>query len=99
MGEGHDATHLQLWRGSTHCEEQLVDGQLRARQCRVRFNSLVSFSLSRDEASCFGDWVFGVWVPRSKVLVLPGLLPGQVLQGEQEVLALGGDYDVEARYV
>jgi len=32
------------------------------------------------------------------VLVFPGLLPGQVLQGEQEVLALGGDYEVMARY-
>ena len=39
-----------------------------------------------------------VQVPVAKVLVFPGLLPGQVLQGEQEVLALGGDYEVTARY-
>lgn len=96
---GHSATHLQLWRGSTRAEEQLAAGDLRQRRCRVRFNSIASFSLSRDEASCFGDWVFGVQVPRSKVLVLPGLLPGQVLQGEQEVLALGGEYEAEAAYV
>jgi NAD+--dinitrogen-reductase ADP-D-ribosyltransferase len=42
--------------------------------------------------------VFELLVPRSKLLVFPGLLPGQVLQGEQEVIALGGDYDVVARY-
>ena len=98
----HTATHLQLWRGSTHVEEQRVGGHLSERpkrHCRVRFNSIVSFSLSRDDAGCFGDWIFQVAVPRSKVLLLPGLLPGQVLQGEQEVLALGGEYDVAARYV
>jgi NAD+--dinitrogen-reductase ADP-D-ribosyltransferase len=94
----HDAQHLLLWRGSTRCEEQVVAGSLRERRCTLRLNSIVSFSLSRDEASCFGDWLFQVRVPRSKVLLLPGLLPGQVLQGEQEVLALGGDYEVEAHY-
>ena len=35
----------------------------------------------------------------SRWLLLPCLLPGQVLQGEQEVLALGGEYDVQASYV
>jgi NAD+--dinitrogen-reductase ADP-D-ribosyltransferase len=64
----------------------------------VRLNNIVSFSLSAEEASCFGDWVFELLVPASKLLVFPGLLPGQVLQGEQEVIALGGDYDVVARY-
>lgn len=95
----HSATHVQLWRGSTNCEEQLACGRLRDRHCRMRINSIASFSLSRDEAGCFGDWILAVRVPRSKLLLLPGLLPGQVLQGEQEVLALGGEYDVEARYV
>jgi len=98
-GDGHSATHLQLWRGSTRCEEQLVSGHLRDRACRMRFNSIASFSLSRDEAGCFGDWVFSVQMPRSKVLLLPGLLPGQLLQGEQEVLALGGEFDVVASCV
>ncbi|MBL8387276.1 MAG: NAD(+) ADP-ribosyltransferase [Hydrogenophaga sp.] len=92
------ASHVRLWRGSTHCEEQLVDGSLRGRHCTVRLNNLVSFSLSQEDAGCFGDWVFEARVPASKLLVFPGLLTGQVLQGEQEVLALGGDYEVVARY-
>lgn len=92
------ATHLRLWRGSTRCDEQLVAGSLKARHCTVRLNNLVSFSVSADDAGCFGDWVFEARVPACKVLVFPGLLPGQVLQGEQEVLALGGDYEVVARY-
>ncbi|MDP2094686.1 MAG: NAD(+)--dinitrogen-reductase ADP-D-ribosyltransferase [Hydrogenophaga sp.] len=91
-------SHVRLWRGSNRVEEQLLQGTLRERRCRVRLNNIVSFSLSAEEASCFGDWVFELLVPRSKLLVFPGLLPGQVLQGEQEVIALGGDYDVVARY-
>jgi len=97
-GSAMPARHLRLWRGSTRCEEQLIAGRLQDRHCTVRLNNLVSFSLSHDDAACFGDWVFEVQVPACKVLVFPGLLPGHVLQGEQEVLALGGDYDVVARY-
>lgn len=90
--------HLLLWRGSNRCEEQVIAGSLQNRRCTVRLNNLVSFSRSAEEASCFGDWVFEVQVPVCKVLVFPGLLPGQVLQGEQEVLALGGNFEVTARY-
>jgi NAD+---dinitrogen-reductase ADP-D-ribosyltransferase len=97
-GSASSARHLRLWRGSTRCEEQLIDGRLQDRRCTLRLNNLVSFSLSREDAACFGDWIFEVQMPASKVLVFPGLLPGQVLQGEQEVLALGGDYEVLAGY-
>lgn len=90
--------HLRLWRGSNRCEEQLIAGRLQDRHCTVRLNNLVSFSQSAEDASCFGDWVLEVQVPVCKVLVFPGLLPGQVLQGEQEVLALGGNFEVTARY-
>ena len=92
------ARHLRLWRGSNQCEEQVIAGRLQNRRCTIRLNNIVSFSLSPEDASCFGDWVFEVQVPVCKILVFPDLLPGQVLQGEQEVLALGGDYDVMARY-
>ena len=92
------ARHLRLWRGSNQCEEQVIAGRLQNRRCTIRLNNIVSFSLSQEDASCFGDWVFEVQVPACKILVFPDLLPGQVLQGEQEVLALGGDYDVMASY-
>ena len=95
---GGDGAHVTLWRGSTQVEEQLVAGSLRARRCTVRLNNLVSFSGSRDEADCFGDWIFKARVPLSKLLFVPGLVQGSLLQGEGEVIALGGDYEVEARY-
>jgi NAD+--dinitrogen-reductase ADP-D-ribosyltransferase len=91
-------SHLRLWRGSNQCEEQIIDGSLQSRHCTVRLNNIVSFSRSLEEASCFGDWVFEVQVPVCKLLVYPDLLPGQLLQGEQEVLALGGNFEVTARY-
>jgi NAD+--dinitrogen-reductase ADP-D-ribosyltransferase len=89
---------VTLWRGSTRCEEQIVDGSLRARRCTVRLNNLVSFSRSESEAQCFGDWVLKAQVPLVKLLLVPGLLDTTSLHGEAEVLALGGDYAVEARY-
>jgi NAD+--dinitrogen-reductase ADP-D-ribosyltransferase len=98
VAEGQSPGHLRLWRGSNRYEEQINAGDLQSRRCTVRLNNLVSFSLSQEAASCFGDWVFEVQVPLCKVVVFPGLLPGQVLQGEQEVLALGGDFEVMARY-
>lgn len=95
-----DAPHVTLWRGITRCEEQIVAGSLRARSRRliVRLNNLVSFATSAEQAECFGDWVLHVRVPSSKLLFYPGLLPHAPLSGEGEVLALGGDFECEARY-
>jgi NAD+--dinitrogen-reductase ADP-D-ribosyltransferase len=95
LGEG---AHARLWRGTNRVEEQIVAGSLRARRCTVRLNNLVSFSTSRGEAECFGDWVLEVRVPLCKVVVLPGLIDTRSLDGEAEVLALGGDYEALASY-
>jgi NAD+--dinitrogen-reductase ADP-D-ribosyltransferase len=91
-------THLRLWRGSNRCDEQVVAGSMRERRCTMRLNNLVSFSRSRDDAGVFGDWVMQAEVPRCKLLLLPGLLDSSALSGEAEVLAIGGDYDVQVRY-
>jgi NAD+---dinitrogen-reductase ADP-D-ribosyltransferase len=89
---------VALWRGSNRCEEQMIEGSLRERHCRMRLNNVVSFSLSRESADCFGDWVLRAWVPLCKLVLVPGLLESRALDGEGEVLALGGEYEVEARY-
>jgi NAD+--dinitrogen-reductase ADP-D-ribosyltransferase len=98
LGTAADGTHVWLWRGSTRCEEQVVAGSLRERRCTVRLNNLVSFSRTPEQAGCFGDWVLRARVPLTKLLLVPGLLNTTSLQGESEVLALGGDYEVQARY-
>ncbi len=93
-----DERHTTLWRGSTRCEEQIVEGSLRERHCTVRLNNLVSFSTSEEQAQCFGDWVLRARVPLAKLLLVPGLLDTRSLHGEAEVLAIGGDFEVQARY-
>jgi NAD+--dinitrogen-reductase ADP-D-ribosyltransferase len=89
---------VSLWRGSNRCEEQIVEGSLRARRCTVRLNSVVSFTTTREQAECFGDWVLCAQVPLSKLVLVPGLLDTNSLRGEAEVLAIGGLYEVEASY-
>ena len=71
---------------------------MRERRGTVRLNNLVSFSRSREEAECFGDWILQTWVPRCKLLYVPGLLGSGSLRGEAEVLALGGDYEAQISY-
>lgn len=95
LGEGPVAT---LWRGSNRIEEQVVAGSLQSRRCTVRLNNLVSFSTTREQAGCFGDWLLRARVPLCKLLLVPGLLDTRSLQGEAEVLAIGGLYEVEASY-
>ncbi|CAD5371948.1 NAD(+)--dinitrogen-reductase ADP-D-ribosyltransferase [Rubrivivax sp. A210] len=95
LGAGPRVT---LWRGSNRCEEQIVAGSLRQRHCTVRLNSLVSFSTTREQAGCFGDWLLRAEVPLTKLLLVPGLLDTNSLRGEAEVLAIGGLYEVEASY-
>lgn len=93
-----DGPHVTLWRGSTRVEEQIIKGSLRERRCTVRLNNLVSFSRTRETAGCFGDWILETRVPLVKLLYVPGLINTRSLEGEAEVLALGGEYDVEASY-
>jgi NAD+--dinitrogen-reductase ADP-D-ribosyltransferase len=93
-------TFVQLWRGvNGFAEQSLVAGALRAPDCVLRLNNLVSFSGSRERAEEFGDWILDVEVPTAKLLFFQGLLPGAPLSGEGEALVIGGDYRVHASYV
>jgi NAD+--dinitrogen-reductase ADP-D-ribosyltransferase len=92
-------TFVRMWRGvNGFAEQSLVEGRLRDPECVLRLNNLVSFSLSRERADEFGDWILEVDVPTTKLLFFQGLLPGSPLSGEGEALAIGGDYRVRASY-
>lgn len=95
-GQALGATHLVLWRGCNQIEAQSIErrgpGRRLGGPSLLRLNNIVSFTLSADDADCFGDRVFSVRMPLVKILLYPGLLP--LLRGENEVLALGGDYEV-----
>ncbi|HQR53204.1 MAG TPA: NAD(+)--dinitrogen-reductase ADP-D-ribosyltransferase [Burkholderiales bacterium] len=93
-------TFVRLWRGVNRFAEQaVVRGSLRDRACVLRLNNLVSFSLSRERAEEFGDWILEAEVPATKLVFFQGLVPGAPLSGEGEALVIGGDYEVKAAYV
>lgn len=90
---------ITLWRGVNDFNEQrVIAGDRRDRACVLRLNNMVSFSTSRERADEFGDWILEARVPTVKILFFPGLLPGSALAGEGEVLVIGGEYEVVARY-
>lgn len=90
--------HVVLWRGTSAAGAGVVGGSLQARRGVFRINSVASFSLSEEHAGCFGDWVLRVRIPLSKVLFYPGLCAGSLLQGEAEVIVLGGDCLAEVQH-
>lgn len=91
---------VNLWRGvNSHDEPTLSEIKLTKGSCLVKLNNLVSFTTTRERADEFGDWILEVKVPVVKLLFFPGLLGKPILSGEDEVLALGGEYWVKANYV
>lgn len=91
---------LTLWRGvNVYDEPTLSNGQLKKGICTIRLNNLVSFSTNRERAEEFGDWILETKVPIVKILFFPGLLERNILTGEDEVIAIGGNYAVKASYV
>jgi NAD+--dinitrogen-reductase ADP-D-ribosyltransferase len=86
-------THLMLYRGVNRVAdyEVLQEG---ARDRRVvLLNSLNSFTLDRERADEFGDFILEVQVPLPKVFFTHRLLPG-VLKGEDEFVVIGGVAEV-----
>lgn len=93
-------TFVRLWRGvNGFAEQSVAHGRLRDRVCVLRLNNLVSFSLCRERAEEFGDWILEAEVPTTKLVFFQGLVPGAPLSGEGEALAIGGDYRVKVAYV
>jgi len=91
---------LRVWRGvDSRIGHRLVEGSLRDRHCVVHLNNLVSFSLTPEGAEMFGDWVLATEVPIEKLVFFPGLLGGSMLAGEDEVIALGGQYRAGVSYL
>lgn len=85
--------HITLYRGSNHLERYRLDDDMTTAPETVLLNNINSFSSSAERADEFGDMVIEVEVPTSKIVISSTLLPG-LLQGEEEILVLGGLYQV-----
>jgi len=89
-----ESTHFTLYRGTYDPEEHPIRTVKERRESVVRLNNLVSFTSERERAWEFGSTVWKTSVPASKILFFSGLLPDSLLSGENEYLAIGGDYRV-----
>jgi NAD+--dinitrogen-reductase ADP-D-ribosyltransferase len=87
------AAHLCLYRGINRIDEHEVLGRLPGGRYLVLLNNLNSFTQSRERADEFGDYILSVEVPLPKVLFYNRLLPG-MLKGEDELVVIGGVYEV-----
>ncbi|HEY8902584.1 MAG TPA: NAD(+)--dinitrogen-reductase ADP-D-ribosyltransferase [Chthoniobacterales bacterium] len=58
----------------------------------MRMNNISSFTADRECAWEFGSTVWEARVPLSKVFFFGGLLPDDLLKGEDEFMVIGGEY-------
>ncbi|WP_305044849.1 NAD(+)--dinitrogen-reductase ADP-D-ribosyltransferase [Geoalkalibacter sp.] len=88
-------THLPLYRGVHDFSEYPILEELGKNRFVVRLNNLNSFTSDFERAWEFGSKVMKADVPLCKVVYLCGILPSSLLKGEEEVLVLGGEFEVE----
>jgi len=87
-----DTEHLTLYRGSNDIEQLKLKGKSDNGNTLLLLNNLNSFSRSVERASEFGDHVFRIEVPLSKIIFYSELIP-KYLKAENEYIVLGGVYE------
>lgn len=97
-GMGEETGHLVLYRGVYGVDDHLVVEQRGKDRYLIWLNNLNSFTREFERAWEFGDRVMEVQVPLPKVFFDGALLHSGVLQGEEEVLVIGGQYDVRIKW-
>jgi len=90
------AQHLTLYRGTNRIDEHEVLGKRPGGRWLVLLNNLNSFTTNRERAGEFGDYILETLAPLPKVFFYNRLLPG-MLKGEDEVVVIGGVYEVRLR--
>jgi NAD+---dinitrogen-reductase ADP-D-ribosyltransferase len=92
-----DRTHMTLYRGVYDFTEHTIIAQADSRHATVRLNNLNSFTRDFERAWEFGTIVIEARVPVSKIFFDGAFLHAGILRGEEEVLVIGGEYDVVLR--
>ncbi|MEZ4600375.1 MAG: NAD(+)--dinitrogen-reductase ADP-D-ribosyltransferase [Syntrophotaleaceae bacterium] len=88
-------THFTLYRGIYSFEEHVILEEYDKHRCLMRLNNLNSFTGDFERAWEFGSRVLRTDVPLAKVFFFSGLLPTVPMQGEEEYMVVGGEYEVE----
>jgi NAD+--dinitrogen-reductase ADP-D-ribosyltransferase len=89
-----DCQHLTLYRGSNDIEKIRFEGASDNGNPLLLLNNLNSFSSDIERASEFGDQVFLIEVPLSKIVFYAELIP-KYLKTENEYIVLGGVYECQ----
>ena len=84
---------LHLYRGIGRLQEYEILQQTDRQHAILLLNNLNSFSRNRERADEFGEHILEVDACWQKILFYSGLLPGFLI-GEEEVILIGGVYDV-----
>ena len=99
--------HMALKNDSKVRTQSIGDGYLRklvifpkkaGNRMVIRLNSLNSFTRDFERAWEFGTRILEARVPIPKVFFDGAFLHAGILQGEEEVLVIGGEYDVLVRW-
>jgi len=85
--------HLTLYRGTNRIDEHEILERGGDGRYRVLLNNLNSFTSERERADEFGDYILEAKIPLPKVFFFNRLLPG-MLKGEDEIVVIGGVYEV-----
>jgi NAD+---dinitrogen-reductase ADP-D-ribosyltransferase len=88
-------SRLSLYRGINDYNEQRILKKLGKNHHLVRLNNLVSFTTDFERAWEFGSRVLQAEVPLVKIVFRADLLPNALLRGEEEVLVIGGEFEVK----
>lgn len=94
-----DTTHITLFRGVHEFYDHDIlewDGKSKG---VVRLNNLNSFTHDFERAWEFGSFIIEARVPVSKIFFDGAFLHAGILKGEEEVLVIGGVYDISRRII
>jgi NAD+--dinitrogen-reductase ADP-D-ribosyltransferase len=87
--------HLRLYRGINDFGEHRILEQRGKHEALLLLNNLNSFTTDFEKAWEFGSRVLRAEAPLTKIFFASGLLPKSLLQGEDEYLLIGGEYEVQ----
>ena len=87
--------HLQLFRGINDFSEHRILEEYGKHEYLLQLNNLNSFTEDFEKAWEFGSRVIKAEVPLTKIFFSSGLLPKSLLKGEEELLVIGGEYEVQ----
>lgn len=88
---------VTLYRGVYDFAEHTILEQVARNRFLMRLNSLNSFTRDFERAWEFGTKVLEVCVPLAKIFFCSDVLHTSLLKGEEEVMAIGGEYEVVVR--